>query len=232
MRVAAAAPSVTAPGIVKTPTDSVTASRTPAPEADSRLERTVAPTQQSDNLYRQAALLLRAGNGIDARPLLRQSLAANPANANARQLLANLLVESNNLVEATALLREGTRLNPERGDMWMKLARLELEQGDTNAAMTHLESGLPSAGNDPAYHGFYAALLQRAQRHADAVGHYVIALRTDPAMPNWLVGIAISLQAVGRQSEAADALQRALDSGRLSAALRSYVEERLDQLKR
>lgn len=223
---------VTAPGIVKTPTDASSTARAPAAVAESGLEKSVSPAQQSENLYRQAALLLRQGNGIEARPLLRQALSVNPSNGNARQMLANLLVESNSLLDAAALLREGTRLNPERSDMWMKLARLELEQGDSAAALAYLESGLASASADPGYHAFYAALLQRAQRHGDAVNEYVVALRSDPTMPNWLVGVAISLQAVGRTPEAVDALQRAMDSGRLSPPLRSYVEERLDQLKR
>jgi MSHA biogenesis protein MshN len=228
----AATPEIAAPRIVKTSADRVTASPPVVPEAQAKLERSVTPAQQSDSLYKQAASLLQQGNGIDARPLLRQALDANPSNGNARQLLATLYVESKNLVDAAALLREGTRLNPERSDMWMKLARLELEQGDPAAALAHLEAGLPAASDDAAYHGFYAALLQRAQRHGDAVSQYVVALRGDPSVPNWLVGLAISLQALGRSTEAADALQRALDSGRLSAPLRAYVEERLDQLKR
>ena len=41
-------------------------------------------------------------------------------------------------------------------------------------------------------------LLQRAGRHEDAVKHYLNALRTDPAMPAWLLGIGISLDAIGK----------------------------------
>jgi MSHA biogenesis protein MshN len=98
--------------------------------------------------------------------------------------------------------------------------------------MADLESGLPSAGGSPDYHGFYAALLQRAQRHDEAVAQYVIALRGDPAMPTWLVGIGISLQALNRPPEALAAFQRARDGGRLSASLQDFVNGRIEQLRR
>ena len=74
--------------------------------------------------------------------------------------------------------------------------------------------------------------MQRAGRHEEAVKHYLVALRSDPSMPNWLVGIGISMQALGRENDAAEAFQRAKDGGQLPAAFIAFVDQRLHQLKR
>jgi MSHA biogenesis protein MshN len=227
------------PGVLKTPLLAPEAA-TPKPIAASpvlvaavepKMEKTVSPAQLSSNLQAQASALLQQGNGIEARPLLRRALQANPANSAARQQLADLLVEGNALAEAAALLREGVQLTPERSGLWMSLARLELEQGSAPSAMATLEKGLVHAGQDAQYNAFYAVLLQRAGRHDQAVTHYITALRADPSMPNWLVGAGISLQALGKNADALEAFVRARDGGRLQGTLFAFVEQRIEQLK-
>ena len=203
-----------------------------APAPENRFPKRVSPEQQSDNLYKQAIAQLQQGRGSEVRQSLRRALEANPNNARARQMLAGLLVESNQLEEASVLLREGLKLSPEQSSFSMALARLQLEGGDTAGAMATLEQGLASAGDEPNYHAFYAALLQRTQRHDAAVRHYVMALRSDPAMPSWLVGIGISLQALGKNADAAEAFQRARDGGQLTPQMSQFVEQRLSQLRR
>ncbi|MBE7941151.1 MULTISPECIES: tetratricopeptide repeat protein [Ramlibacter] len=223
---------VMAPGIVKSATNAPGVEVAAAtPTADGRLERSVGPQQQSDNLYKQALLMLQQGNGIEARPLLRRALQANPANGAARQALANLLIESNSLGEATALLREGTQQSPERPSLWTTLARLQVEQGDSAGALATLEQGASHAGDDAGFNALYAVMLQRTGRHDEAVKRFLTALRSDPAMPNWLVGIGISLQALGRDGDALQAFQRAREGGRLPASLVAFVDARLEQLK-
>jgi MSHA biogenesis protein MshN len=191
----------------------------------------MSPDQQSDNLYKQAVGLMQQGRSIEARPLLRRALDLNPANAAARQSLVNVLVEGNSVHEAMALLRDGVRLSPARSSLWSTLARLELEQGDAGKAMKTLEEGLPAAAEDGQYNAFYAVLLQRAGRHDDAVRYFITALRSDPAMPNWLVGAGISLQAVGKSGDALEAFTRARDGGRLQGSVLAFVEQRIEQLK-
>lgn len=205
---------------------------TTAALAERRPEKTVNSQQQSENQYKQAIALLQQGKGTEARRTLRQSLEASPGNVGARQLLVGLLVEGGDFEEASKLLREGLRLSPEQSTFSMTLARLQLERGDSKGGMLTLEQGLRSAGNDAQYHGFYAALLQGAERHEEAVRHYLVALRSDPGMPSWLVGIGISLQALGKDSDAAEAFQRAKDSGMLSPQLAGFVDQRLGQLRR
>ena len=195
-------------------------------------QKSVSPQQLSENLYKQAVVSVQQGKQGEARDTLRLSLEAGPRNVAARQMLAGLLVENNNLDGAIALLRDGLKLLPEQSSFSMSLARLQLENADAAGAMATLEQGLPAVRDEPQYHAFYAALLQRAGRHDDAVKHYLAALRSDPSMANWLVGIGISLQAVGKETDAAEAFQRAKDTGQLPAQLLSFVDQRLGQLRR
>ena len=200
-------------------------------EADHRSPKIVSQQQQSDNLYKQAIGELQQGRGNDARQTLQRALEANQNNVNARQTLVSILVEGNKFEEASALLREGLKLSPEHADFTMTLARLQLETGDTKGGMNTLEQGLQSAGDDPQYHAFYAALLQGAERHEESVHHYLVALSSNPAMPTWLVGIGISLQALGKDFDAVEAFRRARDTGQLTPQLIQFVDQRLSLLK-
>ncbi len=188
------------------------------------------PQQQADNLYLQAFAQLQQGRSVEARQNLQQVLVLNAEHVKARQLLASLLIEVNALDDAAALLREGLKRSPSETAFSMALARLQLESGEADKALQTLAQGAQAAGDEPQYHGFYAVLLQRAKRHDEAVQHYLLALRSDPAMPNWLVGIGISLQEQGRNSDAAEAFARARDGGLLNAQLLEFVEQRLQQL--
>ena len=127
-------------------------------------------------------------------------------------------------------LQTGLKLSPEQSGFSMALARLQLEAGDRRGALETLEHGLHTAGEDADYHAFYAALLQQEGRHEEAVAHYLTALRSDPAMPAWLVGIGISLQAQGNLADARAAFQRAKDGGQLTPELARFVEQRLQQV--
>ncbi len=191
----------------------------------------VSPQQQSDNLYKQAIGELQQGRGNEARRTLQRALEANQNNVKARQTLVDMLIDGSQLEEASALLREGLKLSPEQADFTMTLARLQLETGDTKGSMNTLQQGLQSARDDPQYHAFYAALLQGAERHQESVYHYLVALRSNPAMPTWLVGIGISLQALGKDVDAVEAFRRAKDTGQLTPQLIQFVDQRLSQLK-
>lgn len=193
--------------------------------------KTTNAIQQSDNKYRQSVTLLRQGRMIEAQNMLRQSLAENSYNLKARQALVGLLVDSGYSEEASQWLKDGLALSPEQSSFSMALARIQIELGDSKSARNTLESGLLSAGEEANYHAFYAALLQRDGQHDTAIQHYLTALRTNPAMPTWLIGIGISLQTQGNFPDATAAYQRARDTGQLTPQLTQFVEARLKQIK-
>lgn len=193
--------------------------------------KTVSQAQQSDNHYRQSLTLLQQGRVAEAQDMMRKALETNPRNLKARQALVGLLVEGRHHDEAMALLQEGVKLTPEQSGLCMALARLQVEVGDGKGASNTLEQGLQYAGEDAEYHAFYAALMQREDRHDEAVAHYLTALKSNPAMPSWLVGIGISWQAQGKLADAGEAYQRAKDTGQLTPQVSQFVEQRLIQVR-
>ncbi len=203
----------------------------PASTTPVALGKTTSATQQSDNLYRQSVTLLQQERVAEAQDVLRKSLWANSHNLKARQALVGLLVDNKHVKEASLWLKAGLKLSPEQSGFSMALARLQVELGDSKSARDTLEAGLSYANEDADYHAFYAALLQRDEQHNAAIQHYLIALRTNPAMPTWLVGIGISLQTQGQFNDATAAYQRARDTGQLTPQLTQFVESRLKQIK-
>ncbi len=193
--------------------------------------KTVNPAQQSENFYRQSIGMMQMGRSVEAQDALRHALESNPGNLKARQTLIGLLVESRHNDEAMSLLQEGLKLAPEQTNLSMSLARMQVETGNVTAGTDTLERGLKYAGDDAEYHAFYAALMQRAERHDEAVAHYLIALRNNPSMPTWLVGIAISWQAQGKLTDAGEAYRRAKDTGQLSPQLAQFVDQRMKQIR-
>ena len=95
----------------------------------------------------------------------------------------------------------------------MALARLQVEQG--GPALQTLLRSLPYASERADYQAFVATLMEREQRHKEAVGYYEAALRLSPQNGVWWMGLGISLQADQRPQEAVIAYQRARAIGKL-----------------
>jgi MSHA biogenesis protein MshN len=95
-------------------------------------------------------------------------------------MLVRLQLDTGRVEEAVALLVEGQRLHPEQPDFTVTLARLRAETGDNAGAIQLLEEGRLAAGDEPQYHALLAALLVRAQRHGEAVQHYLLRCAMTP----------------------------------------------------
>jgi MSHA biogenesis protein MshN len=193
--------------------------------------KVVSPKQRSENLYRQAIASIQQGHGAEAQNALRQAITINAANHDARLLLASLLADANRPAEATTLLQAGLAIAPGHSGFSMALARLQLNADAKDQALATLEQGLPTAGDDPEYHAFLAALLQKKDRHEEATQHYITALRSNPSMPTWLIGAGISLRAINKPADAAEAFQRALDTGELAPEVAQFAQQQLKQMR-
>jgi MSHA biogenesis protein MshN len=203
---------------------------TPQPVGINKEIRQPAPQQRAENAYRQAYASLQQGRMGEAEESLRQALQHDPRHAAARQALAALLLESRHLERAGQVLQQGLELQPGNTGYAMTLARIQVERGDVASALATLQRN-PPAGENAEYHGFLAALLQRSERHKEAIDHYLAALRSNPASGPWMLGLGISLQADGQSAKAAEIFRRARQSGSLSPELQAFAEQRLKQLQ-
>ena len=193
--------------------------------------KTYSPKQVSANLVGEAVLLDQQGRQEEAKAPLQRALAANPLDVQARLMLIRLQMDTGRVEEARALLAEGQRLHPEQPDFTLALARLRVETGDSSGAIQLLEAGLGGAPDEPQYHALLAALLLRVQRYDEAVQHYLVALRSDPANVSWLVGVGVALEGVGKQADAAEAYRRAEGASNLTPEMAVFVSERLARLR-
>lgn len=189
------------------------------------------PQQRIDERYRDALRKLNDGRFAAARGDLAEVLQIEPKHSGARLALVGIELEEKRAAQAEKLLRDGIQLQPNENSFSMALARLEVERGDVDAALATLGQARTSAGDEADYHGFYAALLQRAGRHAEAIEHYQLALRQREAA-NWFVGMGISLEAAKRTGDAEQIYRRAQQSAGLTPELHDFASQRLQQLRR
>jgi MSHA biogenesis protein MshN len=189
------------------------------------------PHQRAENEYRKATVLLQQARTGEAAAVLEQVLYLDPHYVVARQTLVGLLLEGKRHDEAIRKLQDGLSLDKRQAGLAMMLARLQVEQGDLRPAVETLQRTLPDAAERADYQAFLAALFQRDARHREAVDHYLIALRKSPQNGIWWMGLAISLQAENRLSEARDAFGRAKASSTLSPELSAFVDQKLNQLR-
>ena len=184
--------------------------------------------QGAENAYRKGLGALQDGHVRAAIHDLEQALQIDPRHDAARQTLIGLLLENKRQDEAIQQLQQGLTLDPKQTALAMALARLQVEQG--GPALQTLLRSLPYASERADYQAFVATLMEREQRHKEAVGHYEAALRLSPQNGVWWMGLGISLQADQRPQEAVIAYQRARAIGKLQPELDSFVEKKLQQL--
>lgn len=200
----------------------------PAPRADiDKQVRQPTPRQRAEAEYAKGAAALYQGQPGDARAAFEEALQIDPTYHGARQALVGVLLDARRQAEAVEILQEGLRLAPGQHGFAMTLARLEVERNELDAAAQTLLRSLDYPGVGPDYMAFYAGLLQRQQKHAEAVAQFQRALGQRGNVGVWLLGMGVSLDALGRGADAQEAYRRAKDSGNLSAELQGVVNQRL-----
>lgn len=201
------------------------------PQSPARIDKRMAGLgdEVADREYQRGVSLASQGRMAEATDALGVALRANPEHQAARQTLVSFLIENRRLHDAERVLRAGLDLRPADLGLAVTLSRLLVERGDIGGASEVLDRhGAHSA--DPQVRAFRGALHQRLGRHHEAVSDYETALRANPAVAPWWVGLGISLQALERRGEAADAFRRARSSGNLSPELAQFVDQRLRSL--
>ncbi|HEB60025.1 MAG TPA: tetratricopeptide repeat protein [Gammaproteobacteria bacterium] len=204
---------------------------TPAPRVKVfKQARPLSGAEQAARYYQQGYDYILSQHYAEAETVLRRALAADAAHIQAREMLVGQLIRRGELGEAGELLREGLSLAPRHARFAKLYARLLVEQNAVPTAIHILQTARPALAQDPEYHALLAALYQRQGNHRAAAGIYreLVRLRGDIAV--WWVGLAVSLESLGKPAEARVAYARAGRLPRLAANLRQYIETRLAAL--
>lgn len=210
---------------MRKPTPAMTAAA-----SDGVVVRELTPKQISENSYRRALAALQEGRVNAALADLDKAVEIDPRNDAARQTYVSLLLENRRTDDAIRQLRLALGIDARQPGLAMVLARLQLEKG--GPALDTLLKTLPYVGNSAEYLGFLAGVLQREQRHAEAIEQYRNALAIAPDNAVWWMGLGISLQAEQHLPEAREAYRRARAGAGLTPELKSFIERKLDQLSR
>ncbi len=206
---------------------------TALPRGEARIDKrmsTRTPQERAEAGYQRGVTAHQAGLIDESAKEFIAALREDPSFAPARLAQAGLLIGQSRLDDAFALLQEGHAMTPQQPALALMLARLQTERQDLPGAATTLQTALPRATNNAEYLGFYAAILQRASRHAEASEQFSIALRLAPANSVWWMGLGISLAAEGQTGAAREAFMRAKTTGALPPEAGQYVEARLRQM--
>src|SRR5438552_2378541 len=193
-------------------------------------DRVYSAAQTADAQFRRAAVLLNQGRLSEAEDHLAGALRADPSHAAARQTYVAMLLEQRRVEAARRLLQEALAVNGAQPAFAVALASIYTEQRDYRNALEVLDKAGPAARNAE-FQAMRGAVLQRLGKHAEAVEAYQNAIRIAPQPGTTWVGLAISLETLGRRPEAAQAYRRALDAGSLAAEAREYAEGRARALE-
>lgn len=193
-------------------------------------DRAKGVNERAEAHFRRAAAFLSQGRVSEAEEQLGAALHADASHASARQAYVALLLEQQRVNSALQLLREGLEVNPSQPAFSLTLARIYAEQRDYPAALQVMDKAGPAAdGAD--FLALRGAVLQRLGRHDEAVGAYQKAVEGAPHVGGSWTGLGISLEALRRNTEAAQAYKRALGAQPLAPELRDYAQARIRALQ-
>lgn len=193
--------------------------------------RALSTTQQAENLYQSAYQYLLANNHQQAQEELRNALMIMPGHNKSRELLAGIYIKNGRIVEARTLLQYGLRISPSHFIFAKLYARILMEQNDNVTAISVLLRNPPAQNADSDYFALLAALYQKNKQHFKAAALYGQLLKQRENNGVWWLGMAISLEALDKSTQARLAYEKAKNSGNLSKGLYQYTDQRVIALE-
>ncbi len=213
--------------VVKKTAEKAEPSPAPAPVEIDKQVRQPTPRLRADAEYSKGAVALHRGQAAEAKLAFEAALQVDSGHHGARQALVGVLLDGRQPAEAMRILQDGLQLAPAQYGFAMTLARLQVENGELDSGVQTLARSLDYPGVSPDYIAFYAGLLQRQQKHGEAALQFQRALQRRGSVGVWLLGLGISLEALGRGPDAQEAYRRAKASGNLSPDLQAFADQKL-----
>jgi tetratricopeptide (TPR) repeat protein len=167
-----------------------------------------------DSLARYGLGLVRQAQGKPAAAAesFRAALAVDPGSADMNRALGEVELANGNVAAATEALRKAVAKDP--SDLRAR-ALLHLAQNDLNGAIAAYEEAALQRPDDAEVQNNLAAALAKAGRNAEALDHYLAALRLDPSLYDAHMNVAALLS---RENRNAEALSHFRDAAQLRPA--------------
>jgi MSHA biogenesis protein MshN len=174
---------------------------------------------------------LSEGNNDLAIRRLEELLRVQPDNIEARKRLAALLFAQKRRNQAENVLLQGITNHPLRSDLRLMLARLYMQKNDNDGAIKLLNAVHPDARNHSDFLAYRAALLQQNGHYEQAKGDYLQLIGADTVNAKWWLGLAITQDRLGQNTEALIAYRKAYNKEQLSPSVVKFVEQRIIQME-
>lgn len=203
---------------------------TPTPIKLKKTPRPLNSEQLAEIAYTKGYKYLQQGRMRQGKEYLREALSLYIPHIKAREMLAGIYIKSGRFISAAELLSEGVKVAPEYSLFAKLYARVLLEQNNPQLAITILEQGSATLDSEPDYYALLAATHQRVKNHSKAIDIYLQLVKLQPNAGVWWLGLAISLEKSGKNSEAVEAYQRAQTTGNLKAGLVTFTNNRVSAL--
>lgn len=184
--------------------------------------------RETDRQQVQQALELWQGNQRSAAlEMLQQFSTQNIEAHQSRETLAKLLMQQGDTMLALEQADIGLAIAPDHGGYKKVKARAMMMAGVPRDAVELLQVRAPSVDSDSEYHELLAAAQLAGQFYQDALLTYQALTTNDAEQARWWYGLGAAMDAVGRSFEAAQAYERAVQLGGLSANLMQQSQQRI-----
>lgn len=151
---------------------------------------------------------LTGGDVGVAIPLLKALIAAEPNNATLLHNLGMVYSDQGRLQEAKDLLRQAAALDPSNAQIVIAIGVVHGRTGDLTSAVATLEQAVKIAPEDPFAHQNLGACLLKQDETQRAEEHFRKSLEGDPDNLRSRLGLAQTLETVGRLHDADEVYQQ------------------------
>lgn len=184
------------------------------------------------SLREQALAALRSGQDALGIQLLTQLIQLEPTNVRAYKKLSAVLYSQNQTIRAISVLEDGIGVSPQDADLRLMLARLLSQQNEEERALTIVTPEFVLSGQSSEFLSFRAALAEKLGAHNIAYSDYLQLSAEQPDESRWWLGLAVSSDRIARNQMAIEAYQRVIVLNQLSNEVKSFAQQRINQLAR
>lgn len=188
----------------------------------------LSPQELAANKITQAEQAMERHDIAKAESLFEEILLVMPAHETARKQLAALWYGKKYYQEAVNLLSQGIALAPEAEEMRLMSARIYYEQGKARQAFNILNP--VNGSNSTEIQTLLANVSAELNEHESAVTAYRKLIGLEPTVGRWWLGIAVSLDSLGKFVPARDAYQQSIARNNLSTSAMQFARQRLIEL--
>tara|TARA_R110000744_G_scaffold76431_10_gene151478 strand:- start:722 stop:1885 length:1164 start_codon:yes stop_codon:yes gene_type:complete len=222
--------------VIITPVQAVKATVKPEAVSDivpAKSSLTISRTQLSPkalaaNKITQAEQAMERNEIAKAESLFEEILLVMPAHETARKQLAALWYGKKYYQEAVNLLSQGIALAPQAEEMRLMSARIYYEQGLARQAFNILNP--VNRSNSTEVQTLLANTSAELNEHESAITAYRKLITLEPDVGRWWLGVAVSLDSLGKFVPARDAYKQSIARNNLSTSAMQFARQRLIEL--